>query len=173
MNLLEGIEYGNVPILNTNKLGTRSENCQNYITNLSYLWSKWPFWNITSDGPFVWERQHAQTQANVSSSYRPPSVYTGRYKYRYKRVLKITDTNTGKNTEPIHVHCTLYSTSTWNTASPASSSSSRPPSQCNLRRTRLHQPSQLTFDHSSKQFRPGGKPNQRMSIDTVLPYKDI
>ena len=113
------------------------------------------------------------SQPSVSSSYRPPSVYTGRYKYRYKRVLKITDTNTGKNTEPIHVHCTLYSTSTWNTASPASSSSSRPPSRCNLRRTRLHQPSQLTFDQSSKQFRPGGKPNQRLSIDTVLPYMDI
>ena len=39
---------------------------------------------------------------NTSSSYRPPSVYAGRVKYRFKHVLKLTD-NKLTNTDPIHV----------------------------------------------------------------------
>ena len=43
----------------------------------------------------------SESQPNTSSSYRLPSVYAGRVKYRFKHVLKLTDTNT--NTDPIHV----------------------------------------------------------------------
>ena len=41
------------------------------------------------------------SQPNTSSSYRLPSVYAGRVKYRFKHVLKLKDTNA--NTDPIHV----------------------------------------------------------------------
>ena len=43
----------------------------------------------------------SESQPNTSSSYRLPSVYAGRVKYRFKHVLKLKDTNA--NTDPIHV----------------------------------------------------------------------
>ena len=43
----------------------------------------------------------SESQPNTSSSHRPPSIYAGRVKYRFKHVLKLTDTNA--NTDPIHV----------------------------------------------------------------------
>ena len=44
----------------------------------------------------------SESQPNTSSSYRLPSVYAGRVKYRFKHVLKLTD-NKLTNTDPIHV----------------------------------------------------------------------